>query len=433
MKLTLAEFIKLAENNDIKFSQILNSKTSDLYYDLHIPANTTAISVISENETNHFNDKRNNYSNSFTGSFNQEFYDKGHSINASFNTIKMQSSISKKLELNFKASIFNNYRGENFNIQSRTVDLEYKIKQFENDDKKEEYYKEIMDLYLEFKIAYLKLRIAENGYSEAQKLHNYIEEKRKKNIALKVDVLKSKLQLVQHEDTLINAKNQYERYREKINYRSGLSENFEFDFNISSEFDHIKIEDIKGEGHTFRFEKIKQYKEEIARNDLKILKSQSDPDIYFVAGFGAEEINDIDALKSISGSFGVEFSMLLGDTKNSAEKIDKLNHINTLNLDENYLRSRANKNMDFLLASLDALKKSIELSKIKMELVTELLKEDQKRFEYNKIELDKLIETKTTVMNSKLELQSKKLEYDKYIVELLFTTNRLLSFKDQYY
>ena len=423
-ELSLARFIQLAEQNDPGLKRIQQNRgRADFIKSLGLPSDGVQLSF--ENQHG-FGISDSEKTSTIIGTISKQFIATGTKVSASHSRGRHPDRREDISELRVEQSLFRNLFGQEVRLKSMSLDNEVKIIHLETMEAYENYIKGIVDLYIDFKSSYLTLNIAKNGVHEASQLFEYLKRKHRENIAVQVDVDKAELQLLQRKEEQLAATEAMFRVNESIKAVAGIG-----DYTASLKTDELIEEPLQSDTKLsdMRFMNILSLRREIAQRNTEISNSSDDPSLSFIAGFNIENSDRFSStVNRTEGVFGLKIEVPLWDSKLYAGKREAFHSLQIIQLDEQVQKQSFFKAKDEITISLKQIKEASELSQRKIELMSRILKAEDRRFRNGRIEFDRIVELQTLLQNSQISHQEKQLGYKKKIVEKLAIEDRLLEF-----
>jgi len=212
--LSLDEFIELACARDRVFEQILIDNLKLNYRKkLLLPADDIVLSSKAE-----YVAFIKNYDKGYPVyevALSKLFPFTGTEIEAGYNST-MKDTIIGDIDAEFyglvSQPVARNAFGRANRLLDKIVGMEIDIARYQIAEAYEEYLRSIIQIYYDWYEAYENVKTAENSYRENMKLLKNVEERRRNNIALPVDVNKVKLQVLLKEETLVRLRNTFREY-----------------------------------------------------------------------------------------------------------------------------------------------------------------------------------------------------------------------------
>ena len=299
----------------------------------------------------------------------------------------------------------------------------------------EDYLFSILTEYLNYQKAYLDVELAKIVLREARRLNGNVVKKRREKIASKTDVDKSKLQVILREEDVLNRQKEVDEKWERVSAIVGESVHkapTERAFSSLQKFYKRDGEKSEDEVDSLRVLKILDLQRKIADKTLMLAKRESQPALSLVGGY------DIDNSKRFSSKVnrnekvvGLKLVMPLGDTQVKANSMSASLDLSKAELDFKIKRRDLLVEMKQLLVRVNKLNQRRALINKKVNIAERIVRDERKRYNYGKIELDNLIEMESNFFRYKFQAQSEELEYNKAILEWLAKSDKLLDFKNE--
>jgi len=207
---TIEEFLKVAIENDTVFEEILIDELTLKYSkDLQLPAKDIILSVKGQYESNITQETDDSQT---TISLSKLFPYIGTDISAEYKTTPSYSAAEDSSEITLLISqpIAKNAFGRATALLSKIIGAEIDVTGYQIVEAYEDYLANIMIAYYNWYSAYENLKIGESSYEQSIKLLKNIEERRRSNIALPIDVNKVRIQTLSKKENLIALEENYE-------------------------------------------------------------------------------------------------------------------------------------------------------------------------------------------------------------------------------
>ena len=235
--LTLDDFIQLARRNNIKFQEILIDEVALKYKRKLKSSVRDLILSITPDYTFSINDTKNSFN--IEMGLNKLFSKIGTEILLSYKSSLIQKETNNESELvdfepntEFEISvlqpIIRNAFGRANRINDKIADIEIDVLKHQIIETYEDYLSSLMKLYYKWTYAYSSLKLAKKSFLSNQKILKEMQERRRNNIALPIDVNKVLLQTLNSEENLLTLQKNYNMELNLIKQATRLKEDSSF-------------------------------------------------------------------------------------------------------------------------------------------------------------------------------------------------------------
>lgn len=424
-KLSIREFIDLAKQNDPDFQKISHDKKQlDFFLDQNSPYQPTIFSHQHEYGVDSKNDLE---TSKFSTSISKEFVETGTNLSVGYSGSNRSDIEEKVTEFTIEQSLYKNLFGRSDRLKKSAVRSEEQVISLQILESYEDYISYIMIQYLDFQKLYLDKLLAEKTYQEALNLRKNVLRKKQKNIATSVDLDRADLQVLLREEDIINKRKDFMSKWIIIKQIIGRDEIIIPEIDIS---ELLNKSLSKSSVNDLRVYKIVDLQEDIAQKELKLSTYDNRPSLKLVGGYRIDQSKrystSVDSNELLAG---IKFQMPLGNrVGNATEKSARFN-LNTVKISKKSLINDLDKTLADLKSQLKELRKKEKVSKNKVNIMKRILKDEENKYQYGKIDLDRLIETKNSFSSYRFTHQTDLLNINTKIIEFLSLTDQLLELR----
>ncbi|MFC2061223.1 TolC family protein [Elusimicrobiota bacterium] len=431
--LAIEEFIETAVEKDAVLEEILIEELA-LKYQKHLklPAGDLLLSVKSQYEfflSQERSDPR------AAISLSKLFPYSGTDISAEYMASPLVASDGNNSEISFLISqpIAKNAFGKATKLHDKIIGLETDIAEHQIIEAYEDYLANITVLYYNWYSAYEDLNIGESSYQQSLKLLENIEQRKKNNIALPVDVNKIKVQTLTKKENLIELQEKHEsifnRIKQTIRYEGKdrlqpvdpvMHNSMEISFDV--EYDKFRKE-----SRTYRMLGLLEEK-----SLLQVKKNADDllPSTNLLLGYQIEgedfTVKDGDDLLYAGLSVIWPFP---GQRENAAYETAEITDRKVrLSNNNKYIQLRTD--LKNLFIKIEREKKLISIAEEKIALAESILEDETKNYTYGKVSLNDFIDAVNRVDENRFRKILHSVQMKVLVTEWLRITDRLISRKD---
>lgn len=211
VSLSLSEFILESTQKDTEFEQILvDDLILNYQRDLRLPA---ADIVLSVKEQYHYFIEADKERGETSVSLSRLFPMTGTEIEAAYDSTPVSAASRNNSSLSFSVTqpIAENAFGKSTRLLEQLIGVEVDVARHQVTEAYEDYLAFIILEYLNWQESYENLKIGISSYKENVKLLQNIQERKKSNIALPIDVYKVEIQVLEKKEALISFRSRYIR------------------------------------------------------------------------------------------------------------------------------------------------------------------------------------------------------------------------------
>jgi outer membrane protein TolC len=426
-RINIKEFIYLAKQNDPDFQKISHDKRRLEFF---IDQNSPYRPAIFTHEHEYGVDSKNDLETSnFSTSISKEFVDTGTNLSVGRSGSDRSDREEEVTEFSIEQSLYKNLFGKSSKLRKSAIKSEEYIITLQLLESYEDYIGYIIAQYLDFQKLYLDKILSEKIYQEALKLQKNVLSKKKKNIATSIDLDRANLQVLLREEDMINKRKDFMSKWTIIKKITGQDEIIIPEINMNELLDKTFPESSIDK---LRVYKIIGLQEDIAKKELKLSDYDNMPSLKLVAGYRMDESKrystSVDSNELLAG---IKFQMPLGNLVGKANNKSAAFNLNAIRIGKKSLFSELSRNLSDLQSQLQELRKKEIVSKNKVKIMERILKDEENKYQYGKIDLDQLINTKNSFISYRFGHQSDLLNINTKIIEFLSLTDQLLELENQ--
>ncbi len=430
---TIEEFLKVAIENDAVFEEILIDELTLKYSkDLQLPAKDIILSVKGQYESNITQDTDDSQA---TVSLSKLFQYIGTDISAEYKTTPSYSEAEDSSEITVLISqpIAKNAFGRANVLLSKIIGSEIDVTRYQIVEAYEDYLAAVMIAYYNWYSAYENLKIGESSYEQSTKLLKNIEQRRKSNIALPIDVNKVRIQTLSKKENLIALEENYEGIlnfiKQAMRYKGDeiLEPTDPFMYNKRDILFEEDYERFMKTSRTYRILNLLEKKSslEVKRDANSLLPSTN-----LLFGYVAEG-EDID-IKNREEMLYVGMSIVWpfpGQQERAQYETSKITKKKTILANENkYIQLETD--LRNLYIQIEREKKLISTAEEKIALAESILKDETINYSYGKVTLNDFIDAVNLVDENKFNKIIHSVQLKILVTEWMRLTDQLISRKD---
>ncbi|MCA9396261.1 MAG: TolC family protein [Candidatus Omnitrophica bacterium] len=238
--LSLSDFILQSTQKDTEFEQILvDDMILNYQRDLRLPA---ADIILSVKEQYHYFIEADKERGETSVSLSRLFPMTGTELEAAYDSTPVSAVSRNNSSLSFSVTqpIAENAFGKSTRLLDQLIGVEVDVARHQVTEAYEDYLALIILEYLNWQESYENLKIGISSYKENVKLLQNIQERKKSNIALPIDVYKVEIQVLEKKEALISFRSRYVRQSNIISRILRLNEG-EFSHIPDSSADNVRM------------------------------------------------------------------------------------------------------------------------------------------------------------------------------------------------
>ena len=424
----LLQFIDLASKNDVEVERILHERTRTSFHkEINMPSNALAVSI------------QNEYGLGLNGAEGTEFWffgaskdfpETGTKIFASHEINEQEDRTENITSVGIEQSIVQNAFGIQVRKESKKLDKENQSIYLQSVEAYEDYMATIIKEFLDWRLIYLEILATKDLYNQANRFQKFLENRRKRNVARKVDVEKGILESLRYKENLVALEGSFVTQRSNIAKRSNLSYKEKFIPGEVPDFYKEKIDYEKGKEkamETTRTLQALQNLREAGQLEISVRREDLYPEVNFLAGFNYDDSNRFGTPTDRQEIFlGFRFNWPIFDRPDRGElKKAKFDHISAILAEKEY-----QKNLEAaLIAQIERIQLSQErlnISQKKWHLSQSIIKAERRRYERGQIDLEILILAHQDLAQNRYAYLENRIRLDKEIIEWLRLTDQLV-------
>ncbi len=423
-RLDLDTFLSMVKQNDPEYRELnLELEKGKYTVDQGLPSRSILLDI--ENKNGFGNDGKSTKQISTT--LSKEILESGTTLSASHTVSDDPNQNVKLTELRLEQPLFKNFLGVNLRLQKSSLENQQEIQKLKAIESIEFFLGEKIKLYLNFTHISSDVKISTQLYEESKKLYKFVLEKLRKGAANQTDLKRVALQMLLREEELLAKKTEYESIMKQIVATSGVKgmdvrpeeavlANKKYPFQVK-EFDP----------YLYRKYKIALENKNSSDFEKQIASRGSYPSLSLVAGYNIDNSTRFSSTVNRDETvLGFNLSVPLGDTKSKAQS--EISNIEYSKSESAVRKTSINLKVAYLNLKnlLEKSRKTLSLSEKKVNLMTEILKDDNRRYKVGKIDLDKIIEANNDYAQFQLQYSRSRIEFNKIYIDWLIFNDELV-------
>jgi hypothetical protein len=432
-RLTIKEFLNLAEVNDPNFKKIIKDRDKLTFLiDQGLPSRQITLSV--ENEYG-LGTNGEGHTSILEGTVSKEIIESGTTLSVSHVKTSRPDRDEDVTEIRLEQDLYKNLLGRDIRLKKQALKEEEQIVRLQVLEAYEDYLIKILGEYLDFKKAYLDKELAKVAYNDSVRLRNNVSEKKTKKIASQTDLDRSDLQVLLRKEDLINKRKILQSRWEGVQAIVGTAQDMMPSGDslfLRGDFIDKSLKNDQGKTNHLRLSKIVDFQLSIASKEVKLSKRASNPSLKLIGGYNVDQSERFSSTVNRNEAVvGFKLELPLWDTQSSASKKGAIYAEQKADLEKEIVENRLTKEIKDTKNQLNEMKNKISVSKQKVEVTKRIMKAEEKRYQHGNIDLDDLIEMKSDFYEYRYQYQTDILEYNKVLLGWLSLNDRLLDIKGE--
>ena len=428
-RLSLSDLMNRLEENDVALKQIIHQRTqSQFLKDLTLPSSRILFEF--KNEYGISLQGAGNTS-TLSGTATKDLLSSGTSLSLGYAKVNRVDREEETVQVRVEQSLLRNAFGGRNRLLDSTLDMETNLLLLEIAEAYEDYLSGVIGTYLDWQAAFVKLKVNESLYEEAQRLEKNIQRRLGKSVASSIDLDKAKLQSLSLYETVLRSRGEYASFSSRIAALGGSTSSIlpqdtppyldrKFDF-------ESEIQRVEKFSRSYELAKLKQ---KIAKNQSEYVGGMLNPDLRLVVGYNFDNSTRFaTAVNRSEALVGLNLVYPLGDSQNQAEAAKA----NFAALQAEFQKSSTERDLKVAVTSLrvqlDEKMTEVSVSEQKLKLARSLSRRENRRYQQGRIDFETLLNSQNTLASSESEFLQKRVELSKLVVQWLNTTDQLLKSK----
>lgn len=423
--LSFVEFLQLAQENDPNLSLILADRERVKFLaDLELPASQLLLQAQSEYGVGVTVDTNTNRN---SATLTKNFRSSGTSVRVGYTNDDLATGTSEVTEFSLEQALFKNLFGKYTRLQESAIKKEAASLAMQVVDTYESYLRDLGTLYLDYAQAWHNVDLAKRILNETIGLRDNVVKMRKNNIASTTDVDRANLQVSLAKEDLVQLQSRLGELAAQLKTSANIK-----DATILPDLEsfnellpRVSLEGIKYE--ELRVAKIAEYERSAAEKRLKLADTLNSPSLNLVAGYNIDKSSRFGTLVNREERvLGLQLEMPFGNSRNNA-LLKEASLERTKSEIRQYGQRRASmQNFEITKLQLERAKEVLDINQSKVSLSEKVYQGDLQRYQYGKMTLDRLIETKNTYSRHRYELFTSSASYFKRALNWLDLSDRLV-------
>lgn len=424
-ELSLNEFVKHAVKHGPKFKQ-LKTQSDRLEYipSQGLPSRQVTLGISGERG---FGTEGGKDTSNFAVSLSKDFIFTGTNFSVEYSRNKLADRRENVTNIRLEQSLFKNFFGADVRLLRKSLQLSTHVEKVLYQENYEQSLLSLTTLYLDFKKSFIDWKLASQILKEAKKLELNVTKRFKSKVANQTDVNRTKLLVLRFEEDVITKRALYQTFLQSAREAlAGAIDDFfptSVEPGIEQKIDKI-LNHSKPKKEAREITQI-DLEREVADKSATLKTRELFPNINLVAGYNRDSSRRFSSTTNQKESvLGINIEIPIGNTQASADA--QLARIEKLRLDYRkkellYTRKRQQEGLQIKINELQG---KFKIATKKVQLVDSVYKDELKRYERGRIDLDQMI-------NITNEYNAIRFEQLATQIDLVKAAYELLAFKDQ--
>ncbi|MCM8812871.1 MAG: TolC family protein [Candidatus Omnitrophica bacterium] len=427
--LALEEFIRQVCRADTKFEEILMEKFRLQYLrSARLPAGDLTLAVKAQYDF-FLSEERSDPETKL--SLEKLFPFSGTAIALSYaNTPASSTGSRSEFEALISQPIAENAFGKNTRILDKLVGTEIDVARFQIIEAYEDYLAALVSVYLSWSAAHETLHIAQTSYAQNRKLQDNIDARRRRNIALPIDVHKVRLTVIAKQEALLVARQEFERLSVLVNtaLRAGsAAPRIPVRPAAYQEADIVFAEQCRRFREQSRTVAVLRLLEKQRALELEKAADELLPSINFLFGYREEGDERRFANRETRLFAGISLQWPFpGQQERAAHEIAGVSRRKITLSNQNTLLSLET-NLKNLYAEILRERELLTIAEEKIELAQAVLAHEAENYSFGKVTLNDYIQAANVLDENRLSKVSRVLKSNTLVLEWLRLTDQLVS------
>jgi outer membrane protein TolC len=427
--LGIHEFLKLARQNDTEIKKILHERVQTTFLkDLSLPSSAVVLSA--QNEYGFTLDDGERTTVWRLGA-EKPIQTTGTTLVAAHEINEQEDREIKETTIGVEQSLVKNAFGKQYRRLDRKLSKENEVILLQTVETYEDYIASLLLNYLDWQLTHLNRKAAKSLLDESERLQRIIRGRQKRHIASTVDVGKITLESMGYKEALLELdillSDQMATIISTIGQKAPSKHLIPTDdlkwLKKTPDFKKDKEESLKNS----RTLKAYTLTEEAGQLDISVRKEDLHPDLNLVFGFSYDDstrYNVATDRKELFVGFNLTFP-LWQTAKRADVKKAQYEKMSTKLARIQYLTNLTSY-LDAQMIKAQKQQERVRLSKEKLTLSEDVAKEELKRYENGKIDLETLMIARQAVPNNLVAFLRNQIQLNKDLIEWFRLTDQLV-------
>jgi hypothetical protein len=368
---------------------------------------------------------------SLVASVEKELTDTGTRLTVAETDRDLSDRRERLTSVTLEQPLYRNAFGENGRLLERILDDERRLIFLEVVESYEAYVASLVGVYLDFRSAYLQVRVARRLHADARTLLDQVERKRRLGIARSLDVDRIRYEVLSRREELLVAEAELASQRTEIAGRTGRDATTLFVPTVDPFLDadgadyatQARIALESGRSMT-----LVALQSRVATDRLRWREGEERPAVDLIAGFQADHSERYaTATDRNEAVVGVAVTAPLGDHRGEARRQEAAYAKSKALAEEGAARQNYRTSLARLRERLTRQKERVVVAGEKVALAARIADEERSRYLQGETDLDQLIGSHRTLAESRFALGKEEVALDRVALEWRSLTDRLVS------
>ena len=419
--LDLNKFISLSLKNDPSFANVeASNKALEYLVDSGLPSREFTLSFVNENGYNADTDENTTL---ISALLEKSIIETGTDFSISHSRVTRPDRRENVTQIRLEQSLYKNAFGSDLRLKKSSLLNQESLERLELLESKEDAFAETLKSYLALSKAFRDYALAKSLYEDGLKLEKNVASKVRAKVASSTDLKRAQLLVLLRKEELLSKKTAY------FSLKGQIQKNLSYEFENFAEQDSKvlvrklmsiskKIEEPVWE--KTRASKIAKLRKQFLKKQAKLLDAVDSPDLSFVVGYNKDDSSRFSTnIERSETVVGIKLEVPIGNTQAAANyHTGRINHIKSQIQARQEALSFEKRKMD-VFHSLEQARNQMKVDENKVNLTSSIVKEEERRFSFGRIDLDTLIELKSSFASYRTELEQSRLNFGVVLIDWL--------------
>lgn len=421
--MSVKELIQLAEAKDPAYQLILEKRQQTQFTpSMGMDQSPWLLSL--QNERGVGDDR---VTQRFSGNLDKTWPETGTSLVANHQTNSRPDRRENVTELRLEQDIYRNFFGQDARFERETLEMEQGRQNLVLEEAHEDFLFSLLTEYLDYQKKANALVLSEHALKEAMEWERYMKDRLANQVALEIEVDKATIEVLKLESERLKQKKEKEALKKALSARLGhpITEPLPELFTAKTLPPSQEIEKLR---------KVRELSlsARVLKNESELMTYEHRPSLKLIGGYYVDESErfstTIDRTEVV---VGLRLEVPFFDVTHDATYQHRLKGAAIKDSERRLKEQEILEEINKASAMHGSLLSELALKNRTLTLLARLVKEEERRFEYAKVDYDGLLTLKTSLANARIERSDLKLEVQKAYLEYLSLTDQLLPWRKE--
>ncbi len=354
----------------------------------------------------------------------------GTDLELGFNKNTLADRQEEVQSIQLRQSLLRNFFGQQIRTQEKGLDLQNQVTLWQVVETYEDYFAEKLGQYLDFVLAWQNYQTATQQLKDIGSIWKEMQQRKRSNIALSVDMHRAEVEKIQYERNLLEAKQDMQRLQKLLMARiDGHSSNFQPGAEVPWVGEEIPFEEERREflqsGRTMQIHKARIESAELFKDATK---REYYPEAQLILGYNQDRSQRFATLINREEKvIGFNFTYQFDSSQRGAQVTQARYNLQQAELQNLSERKQVTTLIDNLRDQIVLQKQRVDLLKRQVRVAKKLIQGETRRFRKGRIDLETLINTQNSYHKARYDLTAQEVLLARHTLNWKVLVDRLVS------